>query len=201
MQIKNAMFQKVAVKCKDGSMLHLLSRQEVDINKIELDETHLESMLNQGYWLCEYISISEIILKGPAKYIKAFLYTETDDNDLTYFIIYHLGVVKRSITALQDYIKKKQAEVKDTEKELREIGLFNHRQRALVSHALRHPGYEYSIKSHMISHDIAYETARSDLNELVEKGLLQSQKISNTWTYSPVTDIQDKLKGLRWRDF
>jgi len=159
------------------------------------------SMLNQGYWLCEYISISEIILKGPAKYIKAFLYTETDDNDLTYFIIYHLGVVKRSITALQDYIKKKQAEVKDTEKELREIRLFNHRQRALVSHALRHPGYEYSMKSHMISHDIAYETARSDLNELVEKGLLQSQKISNTWTYSPVTDIQDKLKGLRWRDF
>jgi len=153
-------------------------------------------MLNHGYWLCEYISISEIILKGPSKYIKAFLYTETDDNDLTYFIIYHLGVIKRAISALNNYINKKQAEIKDTEKGLRNISLFNHRQRALISHALRHPGYEYSIKSHMISHDIAYETARSDLNKLAKKGILMSKKISNTWLYNPVPDMQDKLTLL-----
>lgn len=38
-------------------------------------------MLRSGYWLFEYISISEIILRGPAKYGKAFLYTETDDKE------------------------------------------------------------------------------------------------------------------------
>ena len=44
------------------------------------------SMLRHGYWLFEFVSISQIILKAPVKYGRAFLYTETDDNDLTYFI-------------------------------------------------------------------------------------------------------------------
>jgi Fic family protein len=33
------------------------------------------SMLKQGYWLCEYLSISQIIKKGPARYGRAFLYS------------------------------------------------------------------------------------------------------------------------------
>jgi len=154
-------------------------------------------MLRQDYWLCEYISISEIILKGKSKYIRAFLYTETDDNDLTYFIIYHLGVIAEAIASLQTYIKRKQSEIKETEKELKNIRLFNHRQRALISHALRHPsGYEYTVKSHMVSHNIAYETARSDLNKLVEKGVLESKKIGKTWIYNPVLNIKYKLQHI-----
>ena len=153
-------------------------------------------MLNQGYWLCEYISISEIILKAKSKYTKAFLYTETDDNDLTYFIIYHLGVIAEAVSALENYIKRKQAEIKDTEKELRNISHFNHRQRALISHALRHPDFEYSVNSHMVSHNIAYETARSDLNKLVEKGIMDSKKIGKTWIYNPVLNIKYKLQHI-----
>ena len=48
-------------------------------------------MLRNNYWLFEFISISQIIRKAPIKYGRAFLYTETDDNDLTYFILYHLA--------------------------------------------------------------------------------------------------------------
>ncbi len=48
------------------------------------------SLLRDGYWLSEYISISSILAKAPAKYVMSYLYCETDDNDLTYFIIYHL---------------------------------------------------------------------------------------------------------------
>jgi Fic family protein len=55
------------------------------------------SMLRSGFWLFEFISISQIIRSHPAKYGRAFLYTETDDNDLTYFIIYHLEVIMRAI--------------------------------------------------------------------------------------------------------
>ncbi|MBD3393723.1 MAG: hypothetical protein GF418_16425 [Chitinivibrionales bacterium] len=47
-------------------------------------------MLRQGYWLTEYISISQIIAKGPARYSRDFLYSENDGNDLTCFILYHL---------------------------------------------------------------------------------------------------------------
>jgi Fic family protein len=54
-------------------------------------------MMRHKYWLFEFVSISEVILKGPVKYSKAFLYTETDDNDLTYFILYHLDVIRKSV--------------------------------------------------------------------------------------------------------
>ena len=57
-------------------------------------------MLRHRYWLFEFVSISQIIVKAPAKYARAFLYTETDDNDLTYFVIYHLEVIRQAIKAL-----------------------------------------------------------------------------------------------------
>ncbi len=49
MYIKNQQFQRTAVKCKDGSMLHLRSRQEVDVSKVKLDEDHLKTMLERGH--------------------------------------------------------------------------------------------------------------------------------------------------------
>ena len=59
-------------------------------------------MLHHRYWLCEFISISHLILKAPAKYERAFLYTETDDNDLTYFVIYHLELIRRAVDELKE---------------------------------------------------------------------------------------------------
>jgi len=58
------------------------------------------------YWVFEYVSISQMILRGPVKYGQAFLHTETDENDLTYFIIYHLAVINRAIDELHQYIEK-----------------------------------------------------------------------------------------------
>ena len=55
------------------------------------------SMLQGPYWLFEFISISQIILKAPVKYGRAFLYTETDENDLTYFLIYHSEVIRKAV--------------------------------------------------------------------------------------------------------
>ncbi len=57
-------------------------------------------MLHKGYWLFEYISISSILRKAPARYGRSFLYTETDDNDLTYFLIAQAKVIRRAIDGL-----------------------------------------------------------------------------------------------------
>lgn len=48
MHIKNLKPQKTAVFCKDGTMIHLRSREEIDISKIELDKTHLDNMIAKG---------------------------------------------------------------------------------------------------------------------------------------------------------
>ena len=154
------------------------------------------SMLRHGFWLFEFISISQIILKAPAKYGRAFLYTETDDNDLTYFILHQLEVIQRAIRELHEYIKRKTKKLQAIERELRGVAILNHRQRALISHALRHPYQRYTIKSHQISHNVVYQTSRLDLLNLEKRGLLKSDKIGKTWYFTPVSDLEEKLAKL-----
>jgi Fic family protein len=154
------------------------------------------SMLRHHYWLFEFISISQIIRKAPIKYARSFLYTETDDNDLTYFILYQLEVIRHAINELHEYIKRRTEKLRAIELELRGMAALNHRQRALVSHALRHPHYQYTIRSHQISHNVVYQTARTDLLDLERRGLLTSRKIGKTWYFTPVSDIEEKLARL-----
>jgi len=151
------------------------------------------SMLRHKYWLCEFISISQIILNAPAKYVRSFLYTETDENDLTYFILYQLEVVRRAVDELHAYIKRKTKQLQKLERELRGIALLNHRQRALVGHAIRHPDQRYTIQSHRVSHNVVYQTARADLLDLQERGLLCAKKIGRTLHFTPAIDLEKKL--------
>lgn len=151
------------------------------------------SMLRHGYWLFEFVSISHIIIKAPAQYGRAFLYTETDDNDLTYFILYHLEVIRRAIAELYRYIERKTQRLKTIEKQMRGIETLNHRQRALIGHALRHPYHKYTIKSHRICHNVVYQTARTDLIDLEKHGLLESSREQKQWYFKPVSNLEVKL--------
>ena len=153
------------------------------------------SMLRHGYWLIEFLTISHIIRSAPARYSRAFLFTETDDNDLTYFIRYHLEVLDRALQALHDYIARKSAQQRHLESVVRGLTGLNHRQRALLGHALRHPNHHYTIMAHRTSHGVVYQTARSDLLELVAIGLLDARKVKNRWYFNPVAELGRRLSG------
>lgn len=154
------------------------------------------SMLRHNYWLFEFISISPIILKAPSRYQLAFLHTETDDCDLTYFILYHLDVIQKAIRHLRAYIKRKTEQLQQLEASLRGAAALNHRQRALISHALRHPRQTYTIESHRLSHNIVYETARKDLHELAERNLLNAVKVGKEWHFTPTDNLEGRLSQL-----
>ncbi len=154
------------------------------------------SMLRHGYWLFEFVSISQIILKVPAKYGRAFLYTETDDNDLTYFILQQLNVIGRAIKELHAYIERKTSVLQAIESRLRGITMLNHRQQALISHALRHPHQRYTISSHQMSHNVVYQTARTDLLDLEHHGLLIGRKVGRIWYFTASPDIEEKLSRI-----
>ncbi|HEY1487777.1 MAG TPA: Fic family protein, partial [Micromonosporaceae bacterium] len=51
------------------------------------------AMLRHGYWLTEFLSISRVLRRSPGGYARAYLHTETDDNDLTYFFAHQLEVL------------------------------------------------------------------------------------------------------------
>lgn len=155
------------------------------------------SMSRQGYWLSEFLSISSIIRNAHSKYGMAFLYTETDDNDLTYFILYHLKIIRQAIDKLHESIARKTAQIRQLEQLIKSTAGFNYRQMTLLSHALRHVDAEYTVKSHQTCHNIVQQTARVDLYNLAERGLLSRKKFGATLVFLPVKDLDQKLKQLK----
>lgn len=145
------------------------------------------AMLRSDYGLFEYISISDVLKRAPMKYYRAFLQTETDENDLTYFLLHQSEVIRKAITHLHEYIARKTSEVRDSGKMLRNWRHLNHRQQALIAHALRHPGSNYTVEGHQRSQNTSYNTARTDLLALVEEGLLDQQKSGRKMVFYPST--------------
>ncbi|MES2996710.1 MAG: Fic family protein [Verrucomicrobiota bacterium] len=151
------------------------------------------SMLRHRYWLAEFFSISHEILKAPKKYYRAFLHTETDANDLNYFLLHQLHVIKDSIGSLKQYIRQKQSEVEAMSRRLGPKSDFNHRQLALLKHAVTHPFASYTVMSHQTSHGVANQTAKSDLAALETRGLLRKRKVGKAFVYEAVSGLAEKL--------
>ena len=154
------------------------------------------SMLHQDFLLFEFISISSILVKAPAQYARAFLFTETDENDLNYFILHQADAIRRAIDSLYVFIDRKREETQSAETRLRILRDLTYRQQALIAHALRHPGQEYTCASHQRSHGIAYATARADLLGLLNLHLLVQRKRGKTMIFEPISDLTKRLEAL-----
>lgn len=151
------------------------------------------SMLRQGYWLSEFISISRLLVQAPVQYGRSFLYTETDDADFTYFLLHQLTVICSAIDELFDYLEARVAEVQIVQRALRGSDVLNHRQHALLSHALIHPDAVYTIATHRATHDVAYQTARADLLDLESLSYLDRHAVGREFRFYPIEDLEDKL--------
>lgn len=152
------------------------------------------SMLHAGYWLFEFISISTVLRKAPVKYGRSFLYTETDDNDLTYFLLAQAEVMRNAVSALHQYIQRKTDETRQMETQLQSIEWFNHRQVEVIQHALKHPGHKYVIAAHQKAQDVAYQTARTDLMGLAERGILEQRKRGKQMVFVSPADLAARLR-------
>ena len=155
------------------------------------------SMARHGYWLMEYASISSLLLKAPSRYARAFLYTETDANDTTYFVLHQLETIRRAIDSLHQWLRRKLAERRQSLDLLKTtigagLGL-NSRQLALLRHGLGDPGAVYSIQGHRGYHNVSYATARADLLELAEAGLIEMVKAGRAFRFMAPDDLMDRL--------
>lgn len=152
------------------------------------------SMLRQGYWLTEFLAISRILKRAPARYARSFVLTEQDDGDLTYFFIYHLGVIQRAIGELNEYLAAKVQEIQQTKSRLAATaGEYNHRQLALLELAMKDPLATFTAQSHATSHNVSGETARQDLQDLEARGLLLRQKRGRRFQWKPAEDLHLRI--------
>lgn len=152
------------------------------------------AMHTQGYWLAEYLPISRRIRKAPAQYARAFMETETDGGDTTYFLIHQLRIIEASIEDLHLYLRRKIAEKRDVESLLQDDEGLNGRQLSMLTDAVRHPESSFTFESHAKSHRVSLETARTDIRALEDRGLLVRRGKGRRHRFEPAPDLPERLR-------
>lgn len=156
-------------------------------------------LLKNGYWLFEYLSISKHLLAAPKQYAKAFVDSQQDGNDVTYFLYHQLHVIIKSMNDLQSYIAKKQNELQDISALAANFSAknnvkFNQRQLQILKDALQKQGVGFSSKQISAKYGISDNTARKDLMELRSMGLLGAIKDSKTTVFVAVSRLLEILE-------
>lgn len=151
-------------------------------------------LLKNGYWLTEYLSISRVIYRSKARYEKAFLYTEFDGLDITYFIMYNLSAMKTAYDELKLYLQRKIKEQQDFVA-FRGNGLLTERQAQIIRLYCDSPNAIFTAKSLITRFSVNVKTIRCDLQQLVKQGLLCESPINKRMVgYVRADGFEDKLK-------
>jgi Fic family protein len=141
-------------------------------------------LLKHKYDFFKYFSISALIAKQKEKYYKSIKEVEDYENDLTYFLLYSTDVVLKSIDEILEKIAKKyQSDIISKNINLRGVHL-NRRQKRLIKILIDQDQKTMTTRRYEKIFRVSYGTARSDLNELSENGLLQKRKLGKGFLYS-----------------
>ncbi len=157
------------------------------------------SILRSGYWLFEYVSISKLIQEKRSAYDKSFIYTETDDFDVTYFIYNQVDTIEKAVKSLHEYIDKKKRDFYEFMDWIERNPIAKTLKRGhleILKEAIRTPGREFTARQVSIDFDITENTARSHLNKLVEKNLLVAAQPKNgkTILYLAPANLKSRLR-------
>ncbi|MEI7463197.1 MAG: Fic family protein [Candidatus Taylorbacteria bacterium] len=129
-------------------------------------------LLKKEYWLVQYLSISRAIIQSRKKYDNAFIHSESDDNDLTYFISHMADVFRISIVKFVGYFEKKISEIEEFRKTADRLEDYNERQIALLHYFMDNPTEITDVNMHQSRQGVSHQTAHMDLMDLVKKGML-----------------------------
>lgn len=155
-------------------------------------------MLKNEYELFRYISISKLLKDDPKGYGLSYMYTERDQNDLTYFIDFQLDIILAAFEELQAYLKSKTEEFNKVLQILENSkfsNLLNFVEKDLVKKGTKEPGRVFTVKETANSYGIAENTSRSYLNKLVDLKLLLPTKDGRTVLYFAPSDLMTRLKA------
>ena len=127
-------------------------------------------LIKRGYDIVEYLAISKAIKNHREKYDEAYQLSETDGNDITYFIRYNLERIIESIEIFSNYLHKKMEDSKKISEIAHELGL-GKRQADILADLMSSgeptSAYELSMK-----YQISSYTIRRDLNLLMDMDLV-----------------------------
>ena len=150
-------------------------------------------LLKKGYWMMMYLPISTMIKKAPSQYSMAYIRTEQDSFDLTYFFEFNIKKIIASMADFGDYLDRKLKENKELDSILEEEEIVNDRQKSLLYYLLESDGASSTMTSHAELNNISRQTAAKDLKILEDHGLLVSRR-EGKYTRYYASDGAKKLR-------
>lgn len=129
-------------------------------------------LISQKYDYFEYVAVSTAIKNAPAQYARAYLYTETDNNDITYFIKFNLRAFDNAVSLFEKYIQKTRTENKKIFEAVRQDSKLNFRQADILVNMSK-TDRPITISELEARYHITYQTARTDLLALAKRDYLQ----------------------------
>ncbi|PLR19780.1 Fic family protein [Pantoea endophytica] len=157
-------------------------------------------LIRHGYSAFRYISISKLLKAAAVKYGISYLYSETDEMDLTYFVQFQCEVVMRAVTAFTEQIATLHKERERLVTWVEEHMTLAKGELDIMAIALNAPGSLLSsagIKSRL---GIADNTARARLKNLTEQGLLRPLKEGKGTVYQAPVSLRKLQEWLKKRE-
>ena len=150
-------------------------------------------LFRHGYWAMAYLPISNLLKRSPKNYTYAYIYSEQDSHDFTYFLDFHLKTILKAIDKFKEYVDQKASEGTSIIATISaKYPTLNYRQVSALHHLLNDDRNYTSAKSYSMLNAITRRTAYSDLKELKDLGLVNTETVSQVTHYF----ASDKLKGL-----
>lgn len=144
-------------------------------------------MFKKDYGAFRYISISNLLKEAATQYGKSYLYTETDEMDMTYFIDYQCAVIMRAVSVFKTHCQKTIENIKSFSAWLFHSGVYgklNEKQKMVFQVAKNSPSTIFTARYIEEKLNCSYNTAAAVLNGLVELNLFDKNKDGKEWIYS-----------------
>lgn len=151
-------------------------------------------LIKNGYWAFMYLPISKAIKKSPQQYAMAYVYSEQDDNDLTYFIDYNFKKINLALEDFKKYLDEKSKENVVMKNNLEAEFDFNLRQVHLLQYLYGDNESRTNISAHMNVNNVSKKTAITDLKELSKEGFLEERKFGRNIYYYGTDKIRKYFK-------
>ena len=143
-------------------------------------------MFKNDYAAFRYIAISQLLKQAPVQYGKSYLYSESDELDLTYFIDYQCSVILRAIDDYRAICQRCSADAAEFQQWLLQSGVYqqlNEKQKMVFQAARLGTIKFFTATSVAELLQCSFNTASALLNDLVHKDLFHKHKVGREWVY------------------
>lgn len=129
-------------------------------------------LLRKNYWTFMYLPISMTIKRAPIQYAMAYIYSEQDSLDITYFFDFHIRKIIQALNDFNEYVSRKILENREIDRILSKDMNLAERQKYLIHHLISENNTYTTVTSHSTLNNISRQTAAKDIKRLEKIGLI-----------------------------